>query len=44
VTTDLGRASIVQPLFKRFGFEQGELARGRYGTDRHELVLSWRPS
>jgi ribosomal protein S18 acetylase RimI-like enzyme len=44
VTTDIRRAPLVQPILESIGFRRGPLSYNRYGTDRHELVLSWRPA
>jgi ribosomal protein S18 acetylase RimI-like enzyme len=43
VTADLATAPLIQPLFQRTGFTAEAISYGRYGEQRDELVLSWRP-
>jgi GNAT superfamily N-acetyltransferase len=43
VTADLATAALIQPLFEKTGFAAEAICVGRYGEQRDELVLSWRP-
>jgi ribosomal protein S18 acetylase RimI-like enzyme len=43
VTADLTTAPLIQPLFQKTGFTPEAISYGRYGEQRDELVLSWRP-
>jgi len=43
VTADLATAALILPLFQRTGFKTEAISYERYGEQRDELVLSWRP-